>query len=189
MPKRPEPVLSTRKIRPIYSHPINPKIAENSRFDFFLIFAKTFHTIRTKFSPSHFLHHTMVLCVLCCDHPSTIKPKLLGRALFIFSTSKETRSRYFCSLLAYRLQFSVLSYQCFVDKTVLAILQNHPFQPTENIFRLVVHFSGTAVLLALWFLTSYTHLPRSLCEHFSGDSTNLYILSCLVVSLSYCRCT
>ena len=50
--------------------------------------------------------------------------------------------------LAYRLQFIVLSYQWFVDKTVLAI--------------------------------PYTHLPRSLCEHFSRDSSNLYILSCLV---------
>ena len=44
------------------------------------------------------------------------------------------------SLLANRLQFSVLSYQRFVDKAVLAILQIHPFQSTEKIFRLLVHF-------------------------------------------------
>ena len=36
-------------------------------------------------------------CSLCCDHPSTIKPKLLGRVLVVFfSTSKETRSICFC---------------------------------------------------------------------------------------------
>ena len=39
---------------------------------------------------------TPTKCSLCCDHPSTLKPKLLGRALVIFfSISKETRSIYF----------------------------------------------------------------------------------------------
>ena len=42
---------------------INPKMAKKQpSFDFFSIFSKTLHTIRTKFS-TVILHHNMVLCV------------------------------------------------------------------------------------------------------------------------------
>ena len=41
---------------------ISPKWPKKQPFSTFLIFQKTVHTIRTKFS-SHFLHHNMVLCV------------------------------------------------------------------------------------------------------------------------------
>ena len=94
--------------------------------------------------------------------PSTIKPKLLGWALVIFfSTSKETRSIYFCRVF-WHIGSKLVFFRTNGLSTKLYSRFSKITQPTENIFRLLVHLGYGNIACSLVFDFLYSSSQESL---------------------------